>query len=150
MGGASTTVGTVGLVLGGDKKLRRKTITSTPNGGKFIQPTPLMNFIDRFDEAGCRALAMTNHEACHAAVGASGKSGRWKKVFGSPACVVVDVADIARCEELAAAPAASDAADWIRAHPGAVVLTVVTIAGATFIVSSTGGGALTAVPALAL
>jgi len=45
---------------------------------------------------------------------------------------------------------ATAAANWIAAHPGAVVGTIVIIGGAAFIVSTGGGGALILLPAAAL
>ncbi len=74
----------------------------------------------------------------------------WKASIGYPGCMTVYVACLSACAAQSVGQALSAAATWVANNPGAVIGTVVVIAGVTFIVVASGGGAIALAPVLAL
>lgn len=98
----------------------------------------------------CMAACESQYYACRGTVNRSGKSAVWKASIGYPGCMTAWIACHTECRAAALGNAISAAADWIAANPGAVIGTIVVIGGITFIVVSSGGGAIALAPVLAL
>ncbi len=134
------------VLLGQIRSPKKSNTTKPSHGSRYHVNSAVAGNSFESCMAGCEAQYYT----CCDSVRRSRKSKAWKASIGYPGCMASWLACQSGCSALAIGTAISGAADWIANNPGAVVGTIVVIGGITFIVISTGPGAIALAPALAL